>query len=212
MQTDKTNTSSNCKSSHKCMLSIILITLLIAGSSYFFVKYNKQSKVIQAQANYINGIKSNILNLTYDDINCHFDRLFGNTWLSPSLLSADLYEIAGSLSIAPRPVNSYYNYSVRNDEYVVTIDLPGFSKEEVAIEATNNILTVKVTKHPSEQSNIATNSKNIGQTQVLTQSIRIPGSINQDNIRASFNKGLLTINLPRICGKTSKETKKISIN
>ena len=194
------------------ILAIGVIILLIASSSYLFIRYNKQNEVVQAKVNYTNGIKSNTQNLTYDNINCQLDRLFGNTWLSPALLSADMYAISDSLSIVPRHVNSYYHYSVTDNEYVVTIDLPGFTKEEVAIETSNNILTVKVTKLSKEQGNIATDSKNTGQTKVLTQSIRIPGSINQDNISASLNNGLLTIILPRVCGKTSKETKKISIN
>ena len=232
MDKDQTNTTcsncncSNCKCSnckhYKCMFTTVLIILLITGGFYFFTRHNNnQSEVIKAQESYINELRANLMhnNPTYD-FDRYFNKLLDNTWLSFKRPLADVEEIISkSWNKSPnnKEAQSYYNYisiDTSDNEYVITMALPGFSKEEITIELSHNILKVNaksttMNRGKNEQDN-ANNEKQ--QTNALEQSIRVTSDIDQDNISAKLNNGLLTITLPRIHDKTSKETKKILVN
>lgn len=221
MERDKINTSSNCKMNYKCTLTTVAIILLIAGSIYLLIRHNNQNEIIKTQASYINELRANLTqNNSAYDIDRYFNRLFDNTWLSFRRPLDDVEDIVSrswNIKSSNQEAESYYSYisiNTKDNEYVITMVLPGFSKEEIAIELSSNILKVNakgtnINQNRNERYN--TNDEK-QQTSELKQSIRVPNDIDQDNISATLNNGLLTITLPRIHDKTSKEAKKILIH
>jgi HSP20 family molecular chaperone IbpA len=63
-----------------------------------------------------------------------------------------------------------------------------------------------------DDDNTDTNSNNTEHVNKATQSVRIPGDIDSDNIQATLNNGLLIVTLPRVNSGTAKEAKIIPIN
>ena len=224
MQADKINESNNCKSKYRCILTTVVFTLLAASSLYLFVKYTNQSEIVQAQTNYINRLKVYLnQNHAVDNIDSRFNKLFGNTWFEPEVLSDDIdnfisaanpFNIILSHYQETKPYSRYtsINISARESEYIVTVALPGFTREEVSIELLNNILKMHATKLSLDQDNKKDDKNQKQQFSELTQSIKVPSDIDQDNVVATLNNGLLTITLPRVSGKACKEAKKILIN
>ena len=222
MNADKITQSNGCKSKYRCILTTVVITLLAASSAYLFTKYKNQSEVIHAQTNYINRLKLYLTqNHPGDNIDSWFNKLFSNTWLSPEVLSSDINDYINAavnpfnIKSLEREIKSYSSrigISTRESEYIATVALPGFTREEVSIELLNNILKVHATKLSSDQDNKEGSQNQTQQFSELTQSIMVPSDIAMDSVSATLNNGLLTITLPRVSDKAGKEAQKILIN
>ena len=223
MEIEKTNTSNNCKMNYKSILTIVAITLLTASSFYLFIRHTSQKEVIKEQANYINELRANLTqNNSVNHIDRYFNRLLDNTWLlfrHPLSDIEDIISRSWDKVSSNQGVKSYYDHISINsteNEYTITVGLPGFSKEEISIELLGNMLKVSAKNIVLDQNNNEADPDRKKQqlANESKQSIKVPSDIDQDNISATLNNGLLTIALPRIHDNTSKdkEPKKILIS
>lgn len=224
MEIEKTNTSNNCKMNYKSILTTVAITLLTSSSFYLFIRHTSQKEVIKEQANYINELKANLTqNNAVSHIDNYFNRLLNNnTWLSfrnPFSDMEDIISRSWDKVSSNQEVKSYYDHisiKATESEYTITFVLPGFSKEEILIELLGNMLKVTAKNIILDQNNIEADPdrKNQQLANESKQSIKVPSDIDQDNISATLNNGLLTITMPRIQDKTNKdkEPKKILIS
>lgn len=101
------------------------------------------------------------------------------------------------------------NLMESDDQYHLSIDLPGISKENVSISVENNRLAIRGERSAesrSEDENVLRMGRSFG---AFYRAIRLPGSVNEDAIEASFQNGVLSVVLP----KTKKSRpKKIAIS
>ena len=211
----------NCK--NKWILAITTVIVLAGSNIYFFTKYNEQSKLIEHQVHYINELEANITKSSTDnDTNAHFDQLFNCTWNAFKHQFLDVENIitnSWNNGIIHHNQYSSYRYlsiNTTDKEYNIKIALPGFSKEEVSLELSDNMLTVntKSLNHNTnkDDDNIDADDNNKEHVTNAIQSIRIPNDINSDNIQATLNNGLLIITLPRINDGSAKEVKTIPVD
>lgn len=90
-------------------------------------------------------------------------------------------------------VNIYEN----NDEITVTAELPGLSKEQVNITYSDGILTLSGKREQVaavKDMSVVRKERSEG---AFEKTIQIPTKINQDEIRAAFENGVLSISLPK---------------
>lgn len=83
------------------------------------------------------------------------------------------------------------------DAITVTAELPGLSKEQVAITYTDGILTLAGKREPVaavKDMAIVRRERSEG---AFEKTIQIPTKIKQDEISASFTNGVLSISLPK---------------
>ena len=98
----------------------------------------------------------------------------------------------------------------KDNEYVLEAELPGISKDNISIEAHDNNLTITVAENKiinEEKSNYIRRERKEGS---FSRSIYLD-NLNEDNIKAKYENGLLTI----LAGKEKIEkpkTKKVSID
>tara|TARA_B100001094_G_C17423460_1_gene435783 strand:- start:11 stop:424 length:414 start_codon:yes stop_codon:yes gene_type:complete len=90
--------------------------------------------------------------------------------------------------------------------YILTVEIPGISKEDVALSIDNNILRVKgVKKAPESGNRLIVNERKVGE---FERTFTLSEEIDQKNISAEFSNGILCISAP----KTAKVTpRKIDI-
>jgi len=84
-----------------------------------------------------------------------------------------------------------------DDQYVVKMELPGVSKEEVKITLESNILTIRGEKKQEKETkkeNYHRVERSYGSFQ---RSFTLPTTVKNDKIDASFKDGILNINLPK---------------
>ena len=84
----------------------------------------------------------------------------------------------------------------RNGDLVVRLDLPGVDAKEVDISVSGDVLSVKAErKHKEEKKDREYTHEEIAYGS-FERSLRLPGKIDADKIKASYDKGVLEITMP----------------
>lgn len=86
----------------------------------------------------------------------------------------------------------------KNGDYHIEMDMPGFSKEDITLEANDGYLTIKAQKN--NEVNEEDNDKNYIRRErsygEYERSFYL-GDLDQDSIDASFNNGVLKVVVPK---------------
>jgi len=88
--------------------------------------------------------------------------------------------------------------SETDDQYSVTVDVPGIDKKDVKLAYHDNVLSIKVQKdsfvdHSDQDQNVVMNERRFGS---LQRSYMLP-NVAADQIKATQTDGVLTITLPK---------------
>ena len=102
----------------------------------------------------------------------------------------------------------------KGDKYIIDIDLPGYDKENIDLEIEDGYLkvTAKIDKNVDESDE---DEKYIHQERFYgecSRSFYIGKNIKEEDIKASFKKGILTLTIPKEEQKKLEEKKKIQID
>ena len=94
----------------------------------------------------------------------------------------------------------------RDDEYEVTVDLPGFEPDDVDVDVTEQMLQVAAEYEETEEDaedNYLTRER---RTESIRRSVRLPTAIDPNDASARMQNGVLTGTLPKASsGATSVE-------
>jgi HSP20 family protein len=96
----------------------------------------------------------------------------------------------------------------REKDYRITADLPGFNKQEVNIEVSDDSVMIHAKKNMSEEEKQKNYVRKERMAQTFYRRIDLSQKIKSDDAKASLNNGILEIILPK---KEPKETKKLTI-
>ncbi|MBN1131351.1 MAG: Hsp20/alpha crystallin family protein [Chitinispirillaceae bacterium] len=83
------------------------------------------------------------------------------------------------------------------DDLLVTVELPGMSRDQVSITAGDGLLTIKGKRPdnaPGKNYTAVRQERSVGE---FEKSVRIPNTVLQDRIGATFKNGVLAITLPK---------------
>jgi HSP20 family protein len=81
--------------------------------------------------------------------------------------------------------------------YEITAEVPGIDQNNVEVNLANGVLTIKGEKKQEteeKKKNYHMSERRYGS---FERSFQIPDDVDQDKIEASFNKGVLTVTLPK---------------
>jgi HSP20 family protein len=110
--------------------------------------------------------------------------------------------ISGQLSRAPMWTPPAEIYETQ-EAYVINLELPGMSQDDVNVSQANNILTVRGTrrfKKASEESRYHTSERSYGTFERL---FPLPSNAQTEKIRNKFTSGILQITIPKIKSESS---------
>ena len=100
-----------------------------------------------------------------------------------------------------------------DDHYEVDIDLPGFAKDEITIELNDGYLTISAAKGLDKDENDK-EGKLIRQERcagAMQRSFYVGENVTEEEIKASFKHGVLSLNIPKKEAKAVPEKKTIMI-
>lgn len=108
------------------------------------------------------------------------------------------------------------NTDVKETEnsYELTMDLPGFSKEEVTAELENGYLTIRAAKGLDKSEEDKKSGKYIRKERyagACERSFYVGEGLRQEDIKASFKHGILTLDIPKSQPKAIESNKYIAI-
>ena len=99
----------------------------------------------------------------------------------------------GLLSYSP-----LMNINEANDEYLVTMDLPGVEKKDMEIKVSDGFLTIsgerKIVNQDSENNRVRYESAH----GAFSRSFELSTEIVADKIKAKFKNGVLSITMPKV--------------
>jgi len=83
-----------------------------------------------------------------------------------------------------------------DDEYVLTVDLPGFETEEIDLRFDDGMLHLSASHEVAEEAEGASSRR----SRTVSERIAIPREIVSEEIEASYRNGVLEVHLPVVEG------------
>jgi len=88
----------------------------------------------------------------------------------------------------------------------ITAELPGVKEEDIEVSVDNDVLTIcaeKRVEHDEEKDTRHLSERSYGTFQ---RSLRLPQSVDPDQVHAHFDRGVLTVTLPRTASEDGRRT------
>jgi HSP20 family protein len=84
-----------------------------------------------------------------------------------------------------------------DEKYVVTAEIPGTSKEDVAVETENNVLTIRGEKRHEREGKKEQSRWKERVYGSFSRSFTLPNDAAVERVNASFKDGVLTVEIPK---------------
>ena len=121
-----------------------------------------------------------------------FRELFAPGWRFPRSFDGDLASRAGRGGWSPA-----VDISEDDQKYVITAELPGTKKEDVQVEVHENVMTIRGEKRCEREEKKEQSRWMERCYGSFTRSFTLPANCAADRVTASFQDGVLTVELPK---------------
>jgi HSP20 family protein len=132
------------------------------------------------------------------------DRIFDDFYRDFRDLTQGITWPSGALMAGALPAIDLYE---EKDKYVVKAEVPGFEKEDIHISITDNTLQLRGEVKQQEEKEDRNYYYSERSYESFTRDIPLPSAVNQDQIKANFKNGILTIEMPKSKEAAGKEIK-----
>jgi len=136
---------------------------------------------------------------------------FASDWRLPSLSRNfwDLEPLQTSLW-SRGAVDVRFEVSETDDAIEMSAELPGIDEKDVELTLSDGVLTIKGEKKAEKETKEKDYYLSERRYGSFVRSLRLPESIDESKIKAAFEKGVLTVTLPKRA-ESKKKKKKIAI-
>ena len=119
--------------------------------------------------------------------------------LSPGSLSSIREEFQSALNSISSSANCRGQFPMtiwENETGVrLSLDVPGFSEDELSVEVENSVLTISGTRKPPESDDTVTHrEQRFGE---FSRSIKLGDTLNAGSVDAELESGVLTLQIPK---------------
>ena len=107
--------------------------------------------------------------------------------------------------------NQLMKTDIRESEngFTLDVDLPGYKKEDIKVDVTNGYLTIHAKtsneKNEEEKGKFVRRERFMGE---CSRSFYVGEDIEQEDIKASFKNGILSLDIPKVDSDKKEEEKK----
>ena len=103
-----------------------------------------------------------------------------------------------------------FDVSETDDAVEMTAELPGIDEKDIDLTLSDGVLTIKGEKKSEKETKERDYYLSERRYGSFARSMRVPDSVDQDNLKASFDKGVLRVVMPKRAEAKAKK-KKIAI-
>ena len=130
-----------------------------------------------------------------------FDNMFDDMFRDPFFTSSNTTKLMKT------------DIQEKDDKYILDMDLPGYDKEDIKAQLKDGYLTITAQKNTSnedkdEKGNYIRRERYCGK---CSRSFYVGDSIKEEDIKANFKNGILTITFPKETEKKIEQKKYIPI-
>jgi HSP20 family protein len=93
------------------------------------------------------------------------------------------------------------------NEYVIKMDIPGMTKDDIEVNFEDNRITIRGERSEEEREEKKDYIRKERYKGSFYRSITIPKTVDEDQIKAKFEEGVLKVNLPKAEVSKPKEVK-----
>lgn len=86
----------------------------------------------------------------------------------------------------------------RDDEFVATVDMPGFDRDEIDVRVTDHTLRINAEHEEALDEEEGRYIRHERRRESADRSIRLPDGVDPDGVEARMKNGVLTITLPKL--------------
>ena len=176
---------------------------------YYYAGKEKKAGEIKKRQEEIAPYSSSGIQRDFDRMMERFQNEFDDFWEMPSAWSHGLRWRHG---FPMMPIKETRMPSVdledRGKDYRLVVDLPGFSKDNVEIEVSNNSVVIHAKKTVEEEEKKRNYVRRERAAQTFYRRVPLPEDVRSDDAKANLTNGILEITLPK---KEPKETRKLAI-
>ena len=101
-------------------------------------------------------------------------------------------------TLVPTSWTASVDVAEHDNEYVVKVELPGVSKDDVNITLQDNVLTIRGEKKEEKETKESCYHRVERSYGSFQRSFRLPTTVKSDKVDASYKDGILTISLPKV--------------
>jgi HSP20 family protein len=138
----------------------------------------------------------------FDELDDLFDRMQENVEKA-----ARAWEPGGEL---PGASSMSIDLEDRDDELVLTADLPGFETDDIDVRVNDRTLHVSAERGEETEETEGEYVRRERRHTSASRSIRLPTDVDADGVTATYNNGVLTVRLPK--AEPSSEGTRIDVN
>jgi HSP20 family protein len=130
----------------------------------------------------------------FDELERLFDRMsrqFEDT--------SEMWETEDPFAMWARAVSSMaVDLVERDEEFVATVDLPGFERDDVEVEVTDHVLHIEADHEDHHEGMAEEYIRRERRHESASRSIRLPADVDVEGVEARMHNGVLTITLPKL--------------
>ncbi|WP_144905589.1 archaeal heat shock protein Hsp14 [Halobellus captivus] len=113
--------------------------------------------------------------------------------------TAGIWESDGPFSRwATAPESMAVDIVEHDEEFVVTVDLPGFEREDVEVNVTDHTLRIEAEREMESEAEEEDYLRQERRQRSMHRSIRLPDEVEKDSVTARMKNGVLTVTLPKM--------------
>lgn len=120
-------------------------------------------------------------------------------------------KVVGSDSVKTNPL---VNISESDDGFTIELAAPGLHKEELKVDVNKNILTIKAEKSEAKEGDKESGKYTRKEFSYVSfnRNFTLPESVDQTKVKASYENGILLVNVPKKEEAKPQPAREISIN
>ena len=118
----------------------------------------------------------------------------------------DFYKSMDDFFLTPGSIK--VDVQEKDDEYIVDAEVPGFKKEEISVEITDETLTISAKREEKTEEEKKNYIHKERKYESVSRSLYLPGAVDE-GIKAKLNDGMLSIHIPK--DKKERPKNKIEI-
>jgi HSP20 family protein len=143
----------------------------------------------------------------FEDLRREIDRLFDDfgMWRSPFPRSFFGMEPLKGFQASPA-----VDVTETDKAYEITAELPGLDEKNIDVKLANGMLTIRGEKQDEREEKKANYYRRERSFGSFERSFQMPDGVDLDKVDAKFNKGIVTVTLPKTA-EAQKAEKKITV-
>lgn len=174
--------------------------------TYYYGGKEKTAREIKKPHEEITLYTARDLERDFNRLMNRFERAFEDFWGTSTKLGRELSEARESMfTFMNMPT---LDLEDQGKSYRLTVDLPGFKKEDVQVELTDDSVIVNAKQSKLQEEQRKNYIRRERSAQAFYRKIQLPEPIRPDDATGALNDGILEVTLPKM---QPKETKKLEI-